>query len=170
MTAEHGKGGLNVAVEVQADEFRRTMATFATGVTVVTVDHEGGVHGMTANAFTSVSLNPPLILVSVDKKTHTHDMIAKAETFGVSILRRDQEALSRHYGGKPDPALQPQHEWVKGVPVLRTCLSSVACRVWASYEGGDHTLFVGRVLDMRLHGGDPLIFFDRAYRQLQPNL
>lgn len=154
--------------EFGAADFRRTLATFATGITVVTSVEEGGVHGMTANSFASVSLDPPLILVSVDKKTRTHELIAKAQKFGVSILRRDQEVYSRHFAGKPDPHLQPEYDWVGEVPVLADCLSWLACRLWASYEGGDHTIYVGEVLALRVHGGEPLIFFGSAYRELKP--
>lgn len=155
--------------EFDARDFRQALGTFATGVTVVTTVKDGAVHGMTANAFTSVSLEPPLVLVSVDKRAHTHGLILSSRLFGVNILREDQEDYSRHFSGKPDPAVEArlQYEWVDGIPVLTDSLASLACRLWADYDGGDHTLFVGRVAALEIRDGNPLLFFRSAYRRVE---
>lgn len=82
-------------------EFRNTLGRFATGVTIVTAVEEGNVHGMTANAFMSVSLEPPLVLVSIDHKAKMHQILPKTRVYGISILREDQEAVSQHFAGRP---------------------------------------------------------------------
>ncbi|MBX5437295.1 MAG: flavin reductase family protein [Alicyclobacillaceae bacterium] len=152
-------------------EFRRALGCFATGVTVITTPtDEGAVHGMTANAFTSVSLEPPLVLVSVDRKTRTHGLIASSGRFAVNILREDQAPVSQHFAGKPNPDVEQglAYAWYDDIPYLEDCLASLACKLWASYDGGDHTLYLGEVLNIVVRDGDPLLFFRSKYRQIQP--
>ncbi len=149
--------------------FRQVMGTFATGVTVVTTNGETGPHGMTANAFMSVSLDPPLILVSVDHKARTNNLIKQAKVFGVNFLRVDQENLSNHFAGKPN--IENEQElftWYEEIPLLADCLATVACRLWNSFEAGDHTLFVGEVLDLKMYEGEPLLFYKGKYREIKP--
>lgn len=149
-------------------DFRQTMGKFATGVTIVTTPVKEGIHGMTANAFMSVSLEPPLILVSVDKRANTHRNISEAKCFGVNILRTDQHDISNHFAGKPNPEVQQRlkYDWHDDVPILSDCLANIACRLWASYDGGDHTLYVGEVLALRASEAEPLVFFQGTYREL----
>lgn len=146
--------------------FRKTLGLFGTGVTVVTTPRGEQVHGMTANSFTSVSLHPPLILVSVDKRAQTHLFISQAKRFGISILREDQVPISRHFAGKSDPAVEESlgYDWFEDIPVLSDCLGSLACRLWAGYDGGDHTLYLGEVVSLKAGEGRPLLFFQSAYR------
>lgn len=153
---------------MDATIFRKAMGTFATGVTIITTPDKEGVHGMTANAFTSVSLDPPLILVSVNKKARTHETIQEAKRFGVNILRYDQEALSTHFAGRPSEEVNQslKYTWYEDIPLLEDCLTQIACRLWAQYDGGDHTLFLGRVVDLKLYEGEPLLYYASAYRQL----
>lgn len=152
--------------------FRRAMGAFATGITIMTTpddDTDGaGVHGMTANSFTSVSLAPPLVLVSVDKRTRMHGLVEQSKVFGVTVLGAEQEGISRHFAGRPDEQVASglQYEWVEGVPVLSGGLMSIACKVWAQYEGGDHTLFVGEVVHLLAHEGEPLLYVRGQYRQV----
>lgn len=148
--------------------FRKTLGLFGTGVTVVTTPTGEKVHGMTANSFTSVSLHPPLILVSVDKRAQTHLLIPRAKRFGVSILRENQVPVSRHFAGKPDPvaAESLRYDWFQDIPVLSDCLASLACRLWATYEGGDHTLYLGEVVNLKAGEGRPLLFFQSAYHAI----
>ncbi|MCL6575424.1 flavin reductase family protein [Kyrpidia sp.] len=157
---------------MDAMTFRQVMGLFGTGVTVVTVPDGDGAHGMTANSFTSVSLDPPLILVSVDRRARTHELIREAGRFGVSILREEQEGVSRHFAGKPDPAVAAalEYEWPEDIPVLAGSLAQIACRLWAEYDGGDHTLYVGEVLYLAANEGRPLLFFQGRYRRLGENL
>jgi flavin reductase (DIM6/NTAB) family NADH-FMN oxidoreductase RutF len=155
-------------VRFSSTEFRRVMGTFCTGVTVVTTPEGPTVHGMTANAFTSVSLEPPLILVSVDKKAHTHENIRITGRFGVNILRANQAAISDHFAKKLDPDVEKQlsYQWIEDIPVLADCLANIACRLWQDYDGGDHTLYLGEVVHLRANEGDPLVFFRGKYVHL----
>lgn len=156
------------SVQITPAEFRKVLSTFATGVTVVTTQVNDKVHGMTANAFTSVSLNPPLVLVAVSKDAETHQYIQETGKFGISILSGKQSDLSNYYAGKPDPEIEAtlHYEYINEIPVLGTCLSNLVCNLWAQYEGGDHTLFVGEVTALRLLQGDPLLFFQSRYHEL----
>ncbi|MCL6632275.1 MAG: flavin reductase family protein [Alicyclobacillus herbarius] len=149
-------------------DFRRAMAEFATGVTVVTTSDGEGVHGMTANSFTSVSLDPPLVLISVDKKANHNRYIPETQCFGVSVLAAHQEAVSQHFAGKTNRAIEEsvRYKWYDGVPVLEDCLMRAACRLWATYDGGDHSLFVGRVYQLDRFEGNPLLFYKGKYHFL----
>lgn len=154
---------------VSSQDFRMAMGLFATGVTVVTTKGHDHVHGMTANAFTSVSLDPPLILISIDKRAECHGLILKNRDFAVNILREDQESLSRQFAGKVDKSLfdAAQFEWVRDIPVITECLCSIGCTLWADYEGGDHTLFVGKVQSLQVRGSEnPLLYFRSGYHKL----
>lgn len=150
-------------------DFRKAMGKFATGVTVVTTRTVKGIHGMTANAFTSVSLEPTLVLVSVAKKANTHRYIQETKHFGINILREGQDDISNHFAGKSLPHVQERlnYFWVDDIPLLPDCLANIACRLWASYDGGDHTLYVGEVVGLNISEGDPLLFFDGNYRRLE---
>ncbi|MHB1685162.1 MAG: flavin reductase family protein [Bacilli bacterium] len=155
---------------VSSQDFRMAMGLFATGVTVVTTQGDGHVHGMTANAFSSVSLDPPLILISVDRRAECHSLILKNRNFAVNILREDQESVSRQFAGKADKALfgAGQFEWMADIPVISQCLCSIACTLWADYDGGDHTLFVGEVQSLQIRGaGNPLLYFRSGYHKLE---
>lgn len=155
---------------VTPDEFRAALGRFASGVTVVTVQLANGtVHGMTASAFCSVSLRPPLILVCVDHLTETYLHLTEASDFGVSVLREDQEALSEFFADperNPDAAyrLGVQFDRTKrGTRVLRNALASLDCRKTASHPAGDHSIFVGEVQEVAWGEGSPLIYFRGRY-------
>jgi len=150
-------------------EFRKAMGEFATGITVVTCPHEDQVKGMTANSFTSISLEPPLVLISVDKRANHIGFIQGRKCFGISVLGVHQEDVSRHFAGKPNPELDKKlnYVWHDGIPMLGECNISIACRLWATYDGGDHTIFLGEVLELYQYGGDPLIFFRGNYGVLE---
>ena len=152
-------------------QFRQALGYFATGVTVVTVPYAeapGGVHGMTANAFSSVSLDPPLVLICVDRRARTHELIARTGVFGVSILRADQVSVSRHFAGQDQAGLSNGlgYRWAGEIPVLQECLAYLACRLWAAYDGGDHTIYVGQVEELGVHGGEALAFWRSRYHRI----
>jgi flavin reductase (DIM6/NTAB) family NADH-FMN oxidoreductase RutF len=134
---------------------RGSFGRFATGVAVVTLDTPSGRHGITVNSFTSVSMDPPLVLVSIGKSTHAHDELA-GKPFTVNVLGAEQEAIAMHFAGTPN--VEPL--WVEGdlSPRLSGVLSWFACTPWATYEGGDHTLYVGEVQDYDYRRGDALGF------------
>lgn len=140
-------------------EFRNALSRFATGVTVVTTQIDGGMHGMTANAFTSVSLDPPLVLISVGKQARMHTHLREGGRFGVSVLSEDQLASAWNFAGRPQEGLQPAFLWRDGVPLVEHALAQFICTVEATYPGGDHTLFLGRVEDLWYRDGSPLTFY-----------
>jgi flavin reductase (DIM6/NTAB) family NADH-FMN oxidoreductase RutF len=155
--------------------FRQALGRFATGVTVVTAERAPGeVHGMTANSFTAVSLEPLLVLVCVDEQARMLPVLKKAQRFGVSVLKDDQRAISDFFAQpEQDPdterALGIRFEWpADGIPVLGDALVQLTCRVVASHLAGDHTIFLGEVESAEVFEGEPLLFFRGAYRRISP--
>jgi flavin reductase (DIM6/NTAB) family NADH-FMN oxidoreductase RutF len=154
-------------------EFRKAMGSFATGVTVITVDSEGEVHGMTANAFTSVSLDPLLVLVCVDHRARTHTHLHARKRFGVNVLAENQRAISEYYA-LPSPTHQNAEQEAgarfdrtqHGTPVLHGALAYLECRLHTAQDAGDHTIFIAEVEDVVVRQGDPLLYFRGAYRQI----
>lgn len=153
---------------IDARSFRNALGRFATGVTVVTTSGPDGVHGMTANAFTSVSVDPPLVLVSVSRQARTHGYLSDRGRFGVSVLSVDQEAYAWHFAGRPREGLQAPFIWKREVPLLQNALVHLICRVEASYPGGDHSLFLGRVEELWYRDGSPLAVFRGRFFGLIP--
>lgn len=149
-------------------DFRDALGRFASGVTVVTIPHAGdpaGVRGITANAFLSVSLEPPLVLVSIDKKARAHAPLLEAERYGVSVLREGQEALSNHFAGF-DAAVVPRFTELSGFTVLEGALAQLVCRVTDRVSAGDHTLFIGQVEALATTDAAPLVYFRGRYGAL----
>lgn len=152
--------------------FRNVMSSFATGVTLVTASWEGTFTALTINSFSSVSLQPLLVLVCVDLTAESHPFIAGSQAFAVNILGDDQEQVSRVFATKDpgkDAALraQPHHAGASGSPILDRGLGFFDCRVVQEIHAGDHTIFIGEVIDFGGAGdGDPLLFFRGAYRAL----
>lgn len=136
--------------------FRGSLGRFVTGVAVVTFDGARGRHGITVNSFTSVSMEPPLVLVSIARRARSHDELA-GRAFTVNILGAEQQALATHFAGHPGAA---EPEWIEGehAPRLRGSLSYFECTPWAAYDGGDHTLYLGEVQDFDYRSGDALGF------------
>lgn len=156
----------------QAD-FRKAMGSFATGVTVITLDYEGAVHGMTANAFTSVSLDPLLILVCVDHRTRTHARLHAKKRFGVNVLAEDQRAISEYYANASSTHQHAEQEagarferTTHGTPVLHGALAYLECRLHSAQDGGDHTIFIAEVEDVEVREGNPLLYFRGDYRKI----
>lgn len=154
---------------------RQVMGQFATGITVITAGGELG-HGMTANSFTSVSLEPPMVLCCVARTARMHQAILAAGGYGVSILGANQTGLARYFADKTRPAGPTQFDavdWIPGrrtgAPLLMGALAWIECELEADYEGGDHSIFVGRVLDAHRGGGrDALMFFSGGFLQAGP--
>lgn len=157
---------------VSRDLFRDVMSTFASGVVVVSTADERGYHGVTVSAFCSVSVDPPLILVCIDRSIQSNRMIADTPGFVINILSREQSFLAEQFSGRTplaDPAFKrvPHHLGSRGVPCIDGCLAWIECRHWATYDGGDHTIFVGLVEDLTLgESDDPLIYFNRRFTEL----
>ncbi len=156
--------------EVSPHEFRAALGRFASGVTVITVPTaDGGVHGMTASAFCSVSLRPPLVLVCVDHLAETYLHLRERCCFGVSVLKQEQQALSEFFADperNPDAAYRlgiAYRQMSSGMPVLEDALARLDCSVVDSHPAGDHTIFVGRVNEVVLDEGVPLLYFRGRY-------
>jgi flavin reductase len=153
--------------------FRKVVGHFATGITVITVEREPGqVHGMTANSFTSVSLDPLLILISVDHNARLLSFLEVQGRFGVNILKETQQTFSEHFA-KPlqdyaaTEALGIHFRWTdSGIPLLEDALAHLACNVVAKYPGGDHTLYLAEVESMDVGEGNPLLYHVGKYRRL----
>jgi len=146
-------------------EFRRTLGHFATGVTVVTYDYEGEACGATVNSFTSVSLEPPLILVSLANGSRAASRILD-RPFAVNILHRDQEDLAMQFAGRPQAATRPEWNFSPAAPVLAGSLATVVCQPWETHQAGDHVLVLGRVEEFSSVTEEPLIFYRGAFTQL----
>jgi len=125
------------------------MASFATGVTVVTTQVRGEVRGMTANAFMSGSLDPPLCVISVGVKARMHAFLMEAGHFGVNILARGQETLIGHFSGHPIEDLDLEYEYADGTPLFAHAYAKIAARVSARHPCGDHSLFVGHIFELQ---------------------
>ncbi len=146
--------------------FRAVMSRFATGVTVIAANVEGRTHGMTANAFMSGSMDPPLAVVSIAKRARMHEHLVAGEHFSVNVLTRQQEAVSRHFAGRPIQGLDVVFESAQGVPLLAKSLARIAARIVSRHECGDHSLFVGRIVHMDNSEGEPLLFFNSRYSHI----
>jgi flavin reductase len=158
-------------VPIDRATFRSVLSRWASGVTIVTCRRDEGVHGMTASSFCSVSLDPPLVLVCVDRNARTHDFLPEAGAFGVHILRAGMEGVSNRcagYHGEDGHWLNdlPHHTEVTGAPILDDTLSWMDCTLWRSYEGGDHTIYVGEIQAGGAAEGEPVLWFDRGYHSL----
>jgi flavin reductase (DIM6/NTAB) family NADH-FMN oxidoreductase RutF len=153
-------------------EFRTALRCFAAGVTVVTTrDREGRPTGLTASAFTSVSLDPPLVLVCVDHAATAHPDLQAHGWFAVNVLQREQEGLSRRFavsGGDKFGGVAC-HEGQTGLPLLDGALATLECRIVAAHEAGDHTIFIGQVESAIVLGGRPLVYFHGGYHSLAPD-
>lgn len=160
-------------MSVTQEEFRKALGSFATGVTVITVDHEAEVHGMTANAFTSVSLDPLLVLVCVDHRARTHAHLHAKKRFGVNVLAEDQRAISEYYARPTQTHQHAEREagarfdrTAHGTPVLHGALAYLECRLHTAQDAGDHTVFIAEVEDVVVREGNPLLYFRGCYREI----
>lgn len=150
-----------------ARAFRNAMGQFATGVVVISTEHQGHTHAMTANAFMSGSLEPPLVLVSVACTARMHDRLRLSRSFGISVLMHGQMFVSNHFAGKPSPDQEPRFELLHGLPVIEGAAVQTAATLRHEYACGDHTLFVGEVKALRVHREPrPLLFHGGRYGAL----
>jgi flavin reductase ActVB len=153
--------------------FRQTMSRYASGVTIVTtMDEDGTPWGLTANAVSSVSLHPPLVLVCIDKKANTYEVMTKASFFAINVLNRRQDELSLLFAtrGADKFAAVPYQVGATGVPLLPdVSIAVIECRMFAQYPGGDHTIIVGEVVAASVSEGQPLLFYDRTFGTFAAN-
>jgi flavin reductase (DIM6/NTAB) family NADH-FMN oxidoreductase RutF len=146
-----------------AQSLRSCLGRFATGVVVVTFASEDGPRGITVNSFTSVSMDPPLVLVSVARRARAHDALVD-RSFCVNVLGGHQEALARQFAGSGEADVAwTTHD---GTPRLAGVLAHLECRPWRTYDGGDHTLFIGEVVDYDYRDGDALAFHGSQFTRI----
>lgn len=150
--------------------FRRVLGRFASGVTVVTARVDGQVHGITVNALISVSLEPPLVLISLGNQTKMHQLLTTNDRFGVSVLAENQRELSVHFAGVPFESLDIPFVEESGVPLIGGGVAYLIARVVDRHPAGDHTLYIGRVEYLQQIEGRPLLFFASKYHRLGAEL
>ena len=156
-------------MDIDGRELRDALGRFATGVCVITTMDSQKPVGMTVNSFASVSLDPPLVLWSLQNSSEMYDVFASPGHFAINILSKDQQALSDLYAKKGDHLLEHEHYRIGkyGSPIIRNALTTLECKLETSYEGGDHQIIIGRVCDMHTRPtGKPLLFFSGTYREL----
>jgi flavin reductase (DIM6/NTAB) family NADH-FMN oxidoreductase RutF len=160
-TTRPQRARLEVEAEL-AGALRSSLGRFVTGVAVLTFEAEEGPRGMTVNSFTSVSLDPPLILVSVAKTSRSHDLLAGGIAFTVNILGAEQELIARHFTRR---GVEATVHWNLDTssPRLAGTLAHFECKPWRSYDAGDHTLVLGEVVDFSAREGDALGFFTSRF-------
>ncbi|HYC93100.1 MAG TPA: flavin reductase family protein [Thermoanaerobaculia bacterium] len=149
--------------------FKLAMSHFASGVTVVTTEHDGTPYGMTVASFASLSLHPPLVLICIEKSVKTHDALAAAGKFGVSILAHEQAEVSGRFASKKIDDKFAGIDWSRGelgIPLIDHSICALECRLHSALPGGDHTIFVGEVVSARTSEGPPLVYFRSGYREL----
>lgn len=159
---------MDTSPEVMLDprEFRNAMGRFATGVTVITTEVDGQPHGMTANGFMSISLEPPLVLISVGNKARLNSLLPQSGRYGISVLSEQHEIYSRHFAGRPVEGLKIPFVRKKDMPLLADSIACIVATVVETIPGGDHTLYLGRVEYLDYQDERPLLFYAGKYRQL----
>ncbi len=154
------------------DEFKAALGRFASGVTVVTTkDSSGKLQGLTVSAFSSVSMNPPMVLVCILKTTGSYSSFKESKSFIVNILDESQQQISNRFASSLDDKFAGQNYELneKGLPVLTDCLVNLECSLKHSYDGGDHTIFVGEITQIIVRSGKPLIYWLGSYQTLDLN-
>ena len=155
---------------ITKDEFRAALGNFASGVTVVTTkDANDNLHGLTVSAFSSVSMNPPLILICIQKSTPSHYAFEESKVFVVNILSDSQKEISNQFAFKHEDKFAGINYNLSenGLPVLEDCLVNLECSLKHSYDGGDHTIFVGHIENAIINEGNPLVYWKGDYRDLK---
>lgn len=154
---------------ISRNEFRAALGRFASGVTIITTkDSDGRLHGITVSAFCSLSLEPPLILVCIEKNTGSHYAFEQSDAFIVNILREDQQYLSDRFASlSPDKFADVKFlTGLRGLPVLDDVLANLECRLINSHDNGDHTIYVGEIEKATIGEGAPLLYWHGNYRKL----
>jgi flavin reductase (DIM6/NTAB) family NADH-FMN oxidoreductase RutF len=152
------------------ENLKAFMRMFPQGVTVVTTILNGTPGGITVSAFTSISLNPPLIMVAISKDSAFHDVLIKSKIFAVNLLSKNDKEISERFAGKygNDKFNNINYKIGKlGAPILNDALAVLECNTWRTYDGGDHTIFIGEVLNITINKQDlPLVYYNRGYTTL----
>ncbi len=159
---------------IESESLRQAMRFWATGVTVVTAAHDGVQHGMTVSSFTSVSLTPAQVLVSLAQNARTHDLVMRSRHFGLNILDNNQQELSDRFAGRvPDEMDRligvETYNLISAAPLLKQGLAQLDCHVVTTLGSGTHTIFIAEVLAAQsVEDGNPLLYFNRGYQKISP--
>ena len=160
-------------MSISKEEFRRALSRFASGVTVVTTkDNSGKLYGITVSAFCSVSLEPPLVLVCIEKTAGSHHAFEQSGVFVVNILRENQQTISNHFASHSDNKFSgiSYRSGIEDLPVLEDALVNLECRLRYSHEGGDHTIYVGEIENATIKDGNPLLYSHGDYRKINDSI
>lgn len=149
-------------------QFRNACGCFATGITIVTTELEGDIHGMTANGFMSVSLEPPLILVSMGNNTRMHALLQQSGKYAVSLLTAGQEKWSSHFAGWHQDDLEVTFDQFGGQPVVPGAMAYFSAEVVDAHPAGDHTLYIAQVTDFAYAAQEPILFYTGKYKFMGP--
>jgi flavin reductase (DIM6/NTAB) family NADH-FMN oxidoreductase RutF len=171
VTVESARASVVPMDPTDAKSFRTIMGRFATGVTVVTYTCDEAPAGLTANGFLSVSMKPPLVLVSVRRESRFTQQVNLGSRYGVNLLAERQQYLSGHFGGRPDESVTPGYWQYDSLPMLEDCLGYIGTTVVDIHAAGDHLLYIGEINYLAV-GADaaPLIFFGGRYKRLQAHM
>lgn len=154
---------------VTSEEFRSALSRFPSGVTVVTTrDGEERFHGITVSAFCSLSLDPPRVLICIEKTTGSHEALIESQAFVVNMLGDGQREVSERFASMIENKFDgiDFETGLDGIPVLLGCIANLECRVVNAFDGGDHSIFVGEVEKATVHDGDPILYFRGDYRAI----
>ncbi|MGI8883089.1 MAG: flavin reductase family protein [Pyrinomonadaceae bacterium] len=160
-------------MSISKEEFRSALSRFASGVTVVTTkDNDGKLYGITVSAFCSVSLTPPLVLICIEKNTGSHHAFEQSRVFVINILRENQQHISNRFASHLEDKFTgiSYRKGIEELPVLEDALANLECRLSHSYEGGDHTIFVGEIEKATIKDGNPLLYFHGDYRKINESV
>lgn len=153
---------------IDPEQFRNVLGRFASGVTIVTTKVADNIHGMTASSFVSVSLNPPLILVSIDKAARFHNLLKESGRFGVSILSENQQPLSNHFADRKTSGIEVPYIEKDNIALIDGAIAHLIVDVNQIYSAGDHSLFLGKVRYLKSFNGRPLVFYSGNYQKIHP--
>ena len=154
---------------ISDEDFRSALSRFPSGVTVVTTkDGAGRFHGITVSAFSSVSLDPPLVLICIERSTVSHEAFIESGVFAVNILSSEQSGVSERFASPHDDKFNGVDFRLGelGLPLISGCLVNLECKVRNTGDGGDHTIFIGEVESAEIGDGDPLLYFRSDYREI----
>lgn len=172
MARHRPRVGIDQGMNIDSAEFRRIFGHWATGVAIVTArSPDGEPIGLTVNAVTSLSLRPPLAIVCIDRTADSHDALVAAGAFAINILAAGSERLARRFAADERAGRFDGVAWQlkrTGAPVFDDALAWIDCRIDATHEGGDHTVFIGAVVDGDAREGAPLLFYRGGYADLAP--
>jgi flavin reductase (DIM6/NTAB) family NADH-FMN oxidoreductase RutF len=154
---------------IDAEEFRKGLRAFSTGVAIITVRKGNSLHGMTASSFAAVSVDPQLVLFSIALTANAHPLLLEADRFGVNLLQSSQSELAHYFAGRrAGQWIDPDYEWIEGCPILKDTLGYFACKKWATYPGGDHTIFVGQPMRIGRSDAPALVCSRGIFHHLGP--